>query len=93
MHNIFSGEVLAVKLEPQDGKDHTLEHEFHVYKKLGKGIGIPCVHWFGMEGGFDAMVLDRLSPSLEDLFVQCYFGFTMKTVLLLADQLVSKFDI
>jgi hypothetical protein len=72
-----------------EGKDRTLDHEIHVYLKLRGGIGIPCVRWFGTEGDFDAMVIDRLGPSLEDLFVQCHFRFTMKTVLLLADQLVS----
>jgi len=33
-----------------------------------------------------------LGKSLEDLFVQCCFKFMIKTVLLLARQLVSEFD-
>ena len=85
----MSGENVIVKLEPVEGKDHTLNHEYHVYSKLGVGTGIPRVRWFGMEAGFHAMALDRLGPSLEDLFVRCSFKFTVKTVLLLAGQLVS----
>jgi hypothetical protein len=71
---------------------HTLEHEFLVYKKLnaGKGVGIPLVHWFGIESSFNVMAVERLGPSLDDLFARCGFRFTMKTVLLLAGQLVSK---
>jgi hypothetical protein len=35
------------------------------------------------------MVTERLGPSLGDLFVQYHFRFTLRTVLLLAGQLVS----
>jgi len=45
---------------------------------------------FGTEAGFNAMVIERLGPSLYDLFVQCHFRFSLKTVLLLAGRLVSN---
>jgi hypothetical protein len=90
-HDVPTGNDVIIKLERIAGKNHTLGNEFRIYRKLDGIAGIPRVRWFGMEAGFNAMVADRLGRSLEDLFVQCHFRFTLKTVLLLAMQLVSEF--
>lgn len=46
-----------------------------------------CVtRWYGQEKDYNVLVMDLLGPSLEDLFNFCSRRFTMKTVLMLADQ-------
>lgn len=50
--------------------------------------GIPSIKWAGIDGEDNVLVLDLLGPSLEDLFVYCGRKFSLKSVLLLADEMV-----
>lgn len=45
--------------------------------------------WFGVEGDYNVLVMDLLGPSLEDLFNFCSRKLSLKTVLMLADQMVG----
>lgn len=49
--------------------------------------------WFGQEKEYNVLVMDLLGPSLEDLFNFCGRRFTMKTVLMVADQVCIKHSI
>ena len=69
-----------------------LEYEARVYKSLAGGVGVPYARWSGIECDCNAMVMDLLGPSLEDLFHYCGRKFSLKTVLLLADQLISRVE-
>ena len=57
--------------------------------------GVPNIRWCGVEGDYNVLVLDLLGPSLEDLFNFCSRKFSLKTVLMLADQMVwvGLFDV
>ncbi|KAI8029343.1 Casein kinase 1 [Camellia lanceoleosa] len=90
--NIQNGEEVAVKLEPAKTKHPQLHYESKLYMLLQGGTGIPHLKWFGLEGEYNVMVIDSLGPSLEDLFNYCKRKFPLKTVLMLADQLINRVE-
>jgi casein kinase 1 len=90
--NITSGEEVAIKLESVKTKHPQLLYESKLYKILSGGVGIPSVRWFGVEGDYNVMVLDLLGPSLEDLFNFCSRKFSLKTVLMLAEQMLARVE-
>jgi len=90
--NIQTGEEVAIKLESIKSKHPQLLYESKLYKILAGGVGIPNVHWYGVEGDYNVMVIDLLGPSLEDLFSFCNRKFSLKTVLMLADQMINRVE-
>lgn len=90
--NISTGEEVAIKLECIRTRHPQLHIESKFYKMMQNGVGIPTIKWCGSEGDYNVMVMELLGPSLEDLFNFCSRRFSLKTVLLLADQLISRID-
>ena len=93
--DLVSGQEVAIKLQRIKATtwlDETLGDEADVYKVLSPGVGIPLVHWYGEECDYLIIVMDPLGPSLEDLFNFCNRKFSLKMVLLIADQLISRVE-
>ncbi|XP_056857958.1 casein kinase 1-like protein 11 [Raphanus sativus] len=90
--NIQTGEEVAVKLEPVKTRHPQLQYESKIYMLLQGGTGVPHLKWFGVEAEYSCMVIDLLGPSLEDLFNYCNRKFSLKSVLMLADQLICRVE-
>jgi casein kinase 1 len=50
------------------------------------------MYWFGYEAGLNILVMELLGPSLEDLFSLCSKKLSLKTVCMLANQLISRLE-
>ncbi|CAK8579520.1 unnamed protein product [Lathyrus sativus] len=90
--HIDTSEIVAIKIENSKTKHPQLLYEAKLYNVLQGGSGIPGIKWFGVDGEDNVLAIDLLGPSLEDLFVYCGRKFSLKTVLLLADQMITRIE-
>ena len=81
---------VAIKLEKPDRPLYcVLEHEASIYKTLQHSTSVPEFLWYGSKGGFNILVMEMLDKSLEDLKCECGGTLSVRTVLMLADQMIS----
>ena len=90
--NILTKDYVAIKMEPVSTSHNLVSYETKLYKILQGGVGIPFIHYVGVENEHNVMVMDLLGPSLEDLFTICGRKFSLKTVLMIADQLITRLE-
>jgi serine/threonine protein kinase len=90
--HIETGEEVAVKLEPASSKYPQLEIEYRVYRLLQGSVGIPKVFYFGRETDYNVLIIELLGPSLETLFQNYRHRFSLKTVTMLAEQMISRIE-
>ena len=83
---------VAVKIESSRGTMPRLVFEAKVYMAFEKdpAPGFPRMYYHGVEGEFNILVSDLLGPNLELLFKYCSYKFTLKTVLMIAVQLIYR---
>lgn len=88
--NLLNNQQVAIKFEPRKSDAPQLRDEYRTYKILVGCPGIPNVYYFGQEGLHNILVIDLLGPSLEDLFDHCGRRFSLKTVVMVAKQMLSR---
>jgi serine/threonine protein kinase len=83
---------VALKLEPIRSRHPQLESEAAIYQLLEGGVGISVVFWVGREVQFHIIALERLGESLESLKRRIGRPFSLKTVLMIADQTLTRLE-
>jgi serine/threonine protein kinase len=86
----FPGTLFAMKKSLRPGVETSLA-ELDAYRLLNGSVGFPRVHFHGRHSdGSMCVVMDLLGPSLEALFRARAFHFSMKTICLIAEQLLDR---
>ena len=90
--NINDGSKCAVKLERTDKKPKQLFFEHKVYSLFFNETGFPKIYHYGAEGDYNALVMQLLGPSLEDMVKQKR-SLSLISVCLIAEQLINRFEV
>ncbi|KAK1252874.1 hypothetical protein MKX08_004061 [Trichoderma sp. CBMAI-0020] len=102
--DLKTDKIVAVKISPlkttpnsssssrSDSDEGNLHHESAFYQHLGSQTGIATLHDIGTNDFYsiEFMVCDLLGASLWCLLGRCGHRFSLKTTLMLADQLICR---
>ncbi|KAG5492517.1 hypothetical protein JKF63_01095 [Porcisia hertigi] len=86
-----TGEMVAIKVERAKTNQPQLLAESRHYTVVSQGRGasyMPTIFGYSSECDFNVMVMELMDLSLEDLHEQCGNRFSLKTTLMLADQIL-----
>lgn len=82
--------LVAIKLEKHSKDTQLLNNESKLYTYLYREHkGIPRVFWSGTQDEYNVLVIEILGPNLETLFELCGHQFTLKTVIIIAQELLK----
>jgi len=89
-----TGSILAVKLERRSVETvTTLGKEAKLLGELNGQPGFPTVYRYGYETDYNYMAISLLGNDVEKLFKQCTYKFSLKTVLMIIDQLITRVEV
>lgn len=81
---------MAIKLEAKDARSQQLAQEAITYRCLQDGVGIARLDYFGAVDNYNVLVLELLGPNLDDMFRLCRGRFSLKTVCMLAQEMLLR---
>ncbi|KAL7065722.1 protein kinase domain-containing protein [Cryptosporidium serpentis] len=92
--NIETNEEVAIKAESTFSRHPQLIYETKVIRLLQGGVGIANVYHCELDREINhhIMAMELLGPSLEDLFNLCHRRFSLKTILMIADQMLQRVE-
>ena len=88
--NMITHQPVAIKFEVANTTRPNLSLEARIYSLLKGAVGFPKMLFYGSQGDLNVMVIDLLGKSLQSLVEAAPPRFSLKTVLMLADQMIAR---
>ena len=95
---IYSGEEkssqskVAIKFEEGSTKTPQLLSEGKILRHLRELQGVPQVHWYGTEEGFNILVMTLLGPSMEDVLNNARRKLSLRGTVQAAEEMVQRVE-
>jgi serine/threonine protein kinase len=95
--DLCTDQQFAIKIEKTSIKSPKLLFEAKLYNYLNKNCNkmdrqVPKVYQYLTTDFCNIMIMELMGPSLESLFSFCEWHFSLKTVLMLADQMINRLE-
>ena len=87
--NIKNNEEICFKIEKKSSQKTFLKIESHALENLKGGKGIPDFYLFGYSENFNILIMKLLDKTIEYVFEKNNHNFSIKTICVIAIQLVS----
>ena len=91
-YNKTTGEEVAIKLESIKAEQPQLIAEYKIYKYLQSGFGFPKVYECSKNSENIVLIMELLGDSLEKKLNKCGRKFSLLTVCMIGDQLVTRLE-
>lgn len=85
-----SNKIYAIKLESPNKTLPSLSDEHKTLRILDGATGFAKSYKYTIENNYHVLIMDLLGQNLGELFNNCGKIFTIKTVLMLADQMLAR---
>ena len=82
----------ALKLETLTAATPQLKGEAKALEALRSVHGVPTLYWSGSDSTYNVISMELLGPSFDQLLERCKGKFSLKTTLLVGDQMIQRLE-
>lgn len=90
--DLTTQQACALKLEALTAVSPQLKGEAKALGALRSVHGVPTLYWSGSDSSYNVISMELLGPSFDQLLERCKGKFSLKTGLLVGDQMIQRLE-